>query len=262
MTLVVLPNTSVTGANLWSQVEDNDKAIRDVVNGDIDATNLADDAVTTPKIDDAAVTTSKLAGDAVDGTKLADDAVTAAKLRDDASTDANRAVTTNHIRDGAIIEAKLAANAVSSGKVADGAIGTAKIADDAITPSKLNLTVLSDTTNTVSAYAGTGQSAIGNFNVQVTPGVWLITAQLLFNTNNGLEVAAYLRDGLNEITPRALFEGVAADRTNFKVPVSLTTIYTATTNRTISAGFGSGAGGSVDVEVPDNSCALYAVRIA
>ena len=88
MTQINLPNLSVTGANLWSQVEDNDKAIRDVVNGNIDATNLADDAVT------------------------------AAKLRDDASTDANRAVTTNHIRDEAVTTAKIADDAVTSAKVA------------------------------------------------------------------------------------------------------------------------------------------------
>lgn len=87
MTQINLPNLSVTGANLWSQVEDNDKAIRDVVNGNLDATNLADDAVT------------------------------AAKLRDDASTDANRAVTTNHIRDGAVTTAKLAAAAATLSKV-------------------------------------------------------------------------------------------------------------------------------------------------
>lgn len=77
MTQITLPNQNVTGANLWSQVEDNDQAIVDVVNGDIGSDNLADDAVT------------------------------AAKLRDDASTDANRAVTTNHIRDGAVTTAKV-----------------------------------------------------------------------------------------------------------------------------------------------------------
>lgn len=87
MTQVTLPNQNITGANLWSQVEDNDQAIADVVNGDLDATNLADDAVT------------------------------AAKLRDDASTDANRAVTTNHIRDGAVTAAKVASQAILSGNL-------------------------------------------------------------------------------------------------------------------------------------------------
>lgn len=45
MTQINLPNTNITGANLWSQVEDNDQAIVDVVNGDIGSDNLASDAI-------------------------------------------------------------------------------------------------------------------------------------------------------------------------------------------------------------------------
>ena len=40
MTQIILPNQNITGPNLWSQVEDNDVAIRDVVNGDLGADNL------------------------------------------------------------------------------------------------------------------------------------------------------------------------------------------------------------------------------
>lgn len=40
MTQITLPNQSVTGTNLWSQVEDNDQAIVDVVNGDIGTDNI------------------------------------------------------------------------------------------------------------------------------------------------------------------------------------------------------------------------------
>ena len=98
MTQINLPNLSITGANLWSQVEDNDKAIRDVVNGNLDATNLANDAVT------------------------------AEKLRDDASTDANRAVTTNHIRDGAITTAKIGDSQVTEAKIGDLQVTGAKLA--------------------------------------------------------------------------------------------------------------------------------------
>ncbi len=41
MTLITLPKTSQTGTNEWADVEDNDIAIRDVVNGGLDNTNLA-----------------------------------------------------------------------------------------------------------------------------------------------------------------------------------------------------------------------------
>jgi len=81
MSQITLPNQSVTGANLWSQVEDNDQAIVDVVNGDIDATNLADSAVETAKIDDDAVTTAKIDDGAVTAAKLATEAVLSGKLK-------------------------------------------------------------------------------------------------------------------------------------------------------------------------------------
>lgn len=44
MSLITLPKLSQTGANEWADVEDNDKAIRDVVNGDLDNTNLSGSA--------------------------------------------------------------------------------------------------------------------------------------------------------------------------------------------------------------------------
>lgn len=44
MTFVTLPKTNQVGANEWADVEDNDVAIRDVVNGNLDNTNLASNA--------------------------------------------------------------------------------------------------------------------------------------------------------------------------------------------------------------------------
>ena len=44
MTQITLPNQSVTGANLWSQVEGNDQAIATVVNGNLDNGNVAANA--------------------------------------------------------------------------------------------------------------------------------------------------------------------------------------------------------------------------
>lgn len=41
MTQITLPNTNITGANLWSQVEGNDQAIVTVVNGNITNDNVA-----------------------------------------------------------------------------------------------------------------------------------------------------------------------------------------------------------------------------
>lgn len=44
MTQITLPNQSITGANLWSQVEGNDQAIATVVNGNLDNDNIASNA--------------------------------------------------------------------------------------------------------------------------------------------------------------------------------------------------------------------------
>ena len=112
MTQITLPNTSVTGANLWSQVEDNDKAIRDVVNGDLDDGNIATGA----DIDGA-----KLLAASVDTTQLAADAVTGAKIEDDA-------VDTEHLADDAVENAQIADDAVDTAQIADGAVTGDKIA--------------------------------------------------------------------------------------------------------------------------------------
>jgi hypothetical protein len=128
VTQITLPNTSVTGANLWSQVEDNDKAIRDVVNGDLDDGNIATGA----DIDGA-----KLLAASVDTTQLAADAVTGAKIEDDA-------VDTEHLAD----------DAVENAQIADDAVGTAQIADGAVTGDKIAASTTGSVTFSNSASDG------------------------------------------------------------------------------------------------------------
>jgi hypothetical protein len=128
VTQVNLPNRNITGDNLWSQVEDNDDAIADVVNGNIDNGNIATNAD---------INASKLLDGSITAAKLGTDSVTATKLRADATTDANRPVTTNHIRDAAVTEAKLGSAAVTAAKLGDGAVTTAKITNGAVTSEKV-----------------------------------------------------------------------------------------------------------------------------
>lgn len=135
MTQINLPNRNITGDNLWSQVEDNDDAIVDVVNGaidngniatgaDINASKLLDGSISAAKLGTDSVTNAKINAGAVDTAEIADDAVTADKLRDDASTDGNRAVTTNHIRDNAVTGAKIAASTTATATNSSGVTGT------------------------------------------------------------------------------------------------------------------------------------------
>jgi hypothetical protein len=96
------------------------------------AAALATDSVITAKIQDLAVTTGKLAALSVTTAKIAADAVTAAEL-------ASNAVVTASIVDANVTEAKLATSAVTEAKIADGAVTVAKVSDASITYAKLNL---------------------------------------------------------------------------------------------------------------------------
>jgi hypothetical protein len=103
MTQINLPNRNVTGDNLWSQVEDNDDAIIDTVNGDLDDGNIAVGAdIDGSKLLAASVGTTQLEAGSVDTTQLASNAVTTAK-----------------IDTGAVDTTQLASNAVTKSKIAE-----------------------------------------------------------------------------------------------------------------------------------------------
>jgi microcystin-dependent protein len=73
MSTLTIPNTFVDGGTvLASEHNANNNAIATVVNGNIDATNLADSAVTTAKIASSAVTTAKIADSNVTKAKIED----------------------------------------------------------------------------------------------------------------------------------------------------------------------------------------------
>ena len=80
MGLVPALEYPVSGPADPTVLTDNDDKIRTVVNGNIDANNLAANAVTTAKITDANVTTAKIADAAVTTAKITDANVTDTKL--------------------------------------------------------------------------------------------------------------------------------------------------------------------------------------
>lgn len=82
-----------------------------ILNGGVNTTQLADNAVTTAKILDANVTAGKLASDSVTTAKILDANVTAAKLASDS-------VTTAKILDGNVTTAKIADANVTDAKLA------------------------------------------------------------------------------------------------------------------------------------------------
>lgn len=116
----------------------------------IDASDLAQSAVTTPRITDSAVTTAKIADLNVTTAKLADAAVTETKIGTQAVNTGNikdNAVTATKILDATITGAKIAndtitatqiaPNAIAASELADNSVDTAAIVNDAVTTAKV-----------------------------------------------------------------------------------------------------------------------------
>jgi uncharacterized protein YjbI with pentapeptide repeats len=133
----------------------------------VDATKLADNAVTTIKVADNAITTAKINANAVDATKLADNAVTTIKVADNAITTAkinanavdatklaDNSVTSVKVANSAITTAKINANAVDATKLADGSVTNLKIANNAVT--SVNITDATVTSADIAAATITG----------------------------------------------------------------------------------------------------------
>ncbi|MGB6096447.1 MAG: host specificity factor TipJ family phage tail protein [Comamonas thiooxydans] len=89
--------------------------------GQINSSQLADNAVTVSKIAAGAVDAGKIAAGAVGETHIANLAITAAKVADNA-------VTVSKIADGAVQAGKLASNAVTADKIAASAVDATKFA--------------------------------------------------------------------------------------------------------------------------------------
>ncbi|RKZ90390.1 MAG: hypothetical protein DRQ43_11335 [Gammaproteobacteria bacterium] len=120
--------------------------------GTITATEIADNAVTTPKLIANAVTAAKITAGAVETDKLAALAVTAAK-----------------IAAGAITTVKLDADAVTAAKIAAGVIDTEHMAADSITADEIDVSTLSAiAANIGTVTAGVARSSDSNFYIDFT----------------------------------------------------------------------------------------------
>lgn len=103
-------------------------------------TQIADNAVTTEKLENESVTTDKLNAASVTTDKVADANITTSKLADSSvETEKinNSAVTTDKLNDGAVDNSKLSPNAVTSEKIKNGSIITEKLNDRAVTTEKV-----------------------------------------------------------------------------------------------------------------------------
>lgn len=106
------------------EVMANFNAVATQVNGNIEAANLASNAITNAKIADDAVDTAEIADEAVESAQIAPTAVTEAKI-------ANGAVTENKLGNLAVTVGKLANDAVETAKIKDANVTAAKLASGA-----------------------------------------------------------------------------------------------------------------------------------
>lgn len=104
--------------------------------GTIGATQIADDAITTPKIAAGAITADEIGANAITSDKITANAITTAKISAGAigaSQIAAGAITTDKIYAGAVAADKIAANAIDATKIVAGAITSTKLAANSVT---------------------------------------------------------------------------------------------------------------------------------
>lgn len=140
---VVAPTAGIAPAAITTdKIADNTVTTVKVDTAGLGAAAIATSAITTAKIADAAVTTDKISVGAITENRLLDGAVTAAKIADASITYGKLNLTDGSVpgsklTSGTITSDKLATSAVISTGISNDAITTIKIADSAVTNNKV-----------------------------------------------------------------------------------------------------------------------------
>jgi hypothetical protein len=167
LTAANLPATSITGQLSNAQI---DELAATKIIGTITGTQVADNAISTPKLATNSVTAQKLAVGSVTADKLLAGSVTAIKLASDSVVSDKIAanavtsskiiangITSNHITAGAVTVEKLGANSVTADKIQAGAV----------TAAKMNVTSLS----AITANIGTMRTATSGARLEISSNV-------------------------------------------------------------------------------------------
>lgn len=112
----------------------------DALEEPVDNAHLADDSVSTSKIQDGAVTKDKMTPCSVGPVELCNNAVTSSHILDgnvQSAEIANGAVTEPKLNDGAVTTQKIAAGAVVNSKLGDSSVSSTKIANQGVTEPKM-----------------------------------------------------------------------------------------------------------------------------
>jgi len=114
-----------------SQVKDQNITGEKLAADAIGAANIADNSVTTNKLDTGAVTTSKLAGSAVTEIKIAPLAVTNAKINDVDFSKGSGTISASTFKDGTITGGTINNSVLSSPSITGGTVSSPTIAGTA-----------------------------------------------------------------------------------------------------------------------------------
>tara|TARA_Y100000401_G_scaffold83498_1_gene68785 strand:- start:222 stop:1298 length:1077 start_codon:yes stop_codon:yes gene_type:complete len=127
----VVSTAKIADDAITSAKIDNNAVVSAAINsGAVTTAKIADDAITSAKIDNNAVVSAAINSSAVTTAKIADDAITSAKID-------NNAVVTAAINADAVTGAKIADDSIDSEHYVDGSIDTAFLANDAVTNAKI-----------------------------------------------------------------------------------------------------------------------------
>ncbi len=130
---VAADGTKLDGIEASATADQTAAEIKTLLNSNqLEAAQIANDAVTNGKIAADAVTTAKIADDAITAALIADGAIGAAAIGNDAVGSAelaDDAVATSRIQNSAVSTAKIANNAVTADKLPNSVVTLAKIQD-------------------------------------------------------------------------------------------------------------------------------------
>ena len=238
-------DVSVDFSELTGQLQANQIAVDAVTNAVIanDAVqteNIANLAITAAKVQDNAVTTAKIAAGAVTASEIATNAITAAKISAGAVTAgkiAANAVTATEIAADAVTTAKIAAGAITATEIASDAITTAKIAAGAVTATEIASNAITSakiaagtiTASDIAASTITGANIAGNTITGNKIVANTITGGLLA-TSGIITGSAQINDGLitnAKIANLAVTNGKIANATITGAKIASATIATA-----------------------------------
>jgi len=144
-------STNTTVNVTWDSGSLSSEAITNVYVGALSKTNtsIPGDVIGATQLADNAVTTSKIQGDAVNGSKIADDSINSEHYVDgsiDTAHIADSQITTAKIADTAVTTAKITDANVTLAKLASSSVNSAKIVDDSIVNADINSSAAIDAT--------------------------------------------------------------------------------------------------------------------